>query len=159
MSLCSLCLVTAAVPCPVPAWQEASISFQFSVAENGYNAYFTAQDIGGSAEPFGVPYHDTLDALKESAETCPLCGLILERIEVFIAGFKESAREESWEVVRDSSFRLVARHDGMDGFAVVAKQRPASGQREFSFRVVALIGFCRGPGGIPDAQSPIKCTF
>lgn len=151
MRLCSLCSATTKIAHPTSAVRLPFGRIRYSFDDGGYCAYFMHPgETSLIDEPTILPYHDSREALKESAKTCNICNLVLDEIERRI-GHRDAP--DAWLSGDDSmqnwSFRLVSRKDGVDGFTVLAKEGSWASIDDSPLHVVAAVGFCRGTGMVP----------
>ncbi|KAF4458719.1 HET-domain-containing [Fusarium albosuccineum] len=154
MTICSLCLPALAVPTPLPTLQKPwlnRISALGSRSGSSSTPYFLApKDDNTPLDQVGVPHHSSLDALSRSAENCPLCQIIQQRVDKFIADFKQIEQDalsryftvdsQGHGLPDEWNFRLVRRLDGADGFSVLT-----SGKREWMIYLLDAFGFCVEP--------------
>ncbi|KAH7179900.1 heterokaryon incompatibility protein-domain-containing protein [Fusarium flagelliforme] len=147
MTICSLCSPALSRPSKLPTLPE-SWNKGCSFVESSSTPYFWAfKGNDTPPEEVGLPHHAGLDALKESAKECPLCEMILERVDKFIEGLERDKQEEHeryfvFERQRHGipekwTFSLVQRLDDADGFCVLAD----STNRKYLYLMDAF-GFC-----------------
>ncbi|KAL4728242.1 hypothetical protein ACLX1H_004984 [Fusarium chlamydosporum] len=101
-------------------------------------------------EKIGLPHHQGIEALTQSAKECPLCQMIVERVGKFVEGLKrdeQDAHKRYFVIDRQGhgipekwSFSLIQRLDGADGFSVLADSK----NREYIY-LMNVVGFCVNP--------------
>ncbi|KPM46358.1 hypothetical protein AK830_g187 [Neonectria ditissima] len=149
MPSCSHCLPALVVPTSLPALSKV---WWDRVGTLSTTPYFLARQ--DEAEPWdevGLPYHSSLDSLAQSAKDCSLCRFILQKAESFMSEFREleqNSQSRYFTIERGghglpeaSSFKLVQRFEGADGFAVVTNSN-----RDRVLYLVAVVGFAVEPG-------------
>ncbi|KAI3573384.1 heterokaryon incompatibility protein-domain-containing protein [Fusarium oxysporum f. sp. albedinis] len=149
MTICSLCLPALAIPSQLPTLPE---SFQESIGilETNSTPYLYSTKHPTSPSEFGLPHHSDLDSLSVSAKDCPICMLILKKVQHFVKDFEEMKNDthSRYFVIKRQghgvpdrwTFRLVQRLDGADGFSFLANSK----NRNFLY-LMDVIGFCVEP--------------
>ncbi|RSM12146.1 hypothetical protein CEP52_002610 [Fusarium oligoseptatum] len=143
MTICSLCLPALAVPTPLPILEKSRIGL-FSSRSPCSTPYYKA------AGDDALPHHSSLYSLSLSAENCPLCRIILQKIEDFIQDFKQIEQNAFYKAlyVDDGGhglpaewiLRLAQRLDGADGFSVLANSKNGR-----FYYLIGVVGFCVEP--------------
>ncbi|KAH7166370.1 heterokaryon incompatibility protein-domain-containing protein [Dactylonectria macrodidyma] len=144
MSACSNCRAALLVPSTLP---EMSKSWWHQVGTIGTRNHFRLDpDATDSWDTVGLPYHSSLESLAQSSRDCPLCQLILQKFEGLVTEFQKlelGSVERYFSIERgghglpvESSFRIVRRFDGGDGFLVFTNSH-----RDKVLYLVAVIGF------------------
>ncbi|SPJ79275.1 related to tol protein [Fusarium torulosum] len=163
MKICSFCLPALSIPSQLPAFPE-SWREKVSILECSSTPYFVRVKDATPIDQIGLLHHADLDALSATAEKCPLCKMILQKVKSFIKDFKdvqEDPKSRYFIIERQGhgipdkwTFRLVQRLDGADGFSVLVNTK--------SERIIYLIdvfGFCVEPEkslySIPNADTNI----
>ncbi|EEU38153.1 uncharacterized protein NECHADRAFT_48202 [Fusarium vanettenii 77-13-4] len=146
MTICSLCLPALVVPTPLPTLQRSGVGSLHPCAIPFVRIHGDDDD-APAIDQVGLLHHSSLDSLSLSAENCPLCRVILQKIEKFIQDFKQmeqSAYDRAWWIDHLGhalptkwTLRLVQRVDGADGFVVVA-----SSKNEKYLYMIDVFGFC-----------------
>ncbi|KAM6522817.1 hypothetical protein FALCPG4_012431 [Fusarium falciforme] len=147
MTICSLCLPALRVPTPLPILQRSNVSRLHPC----YIPFLSAsRDDAPVIDQVGLLHHSSLDSLSLSAENCPLCRVILQKIDKFIKDFKQmeqNAYNRAWWIDHlghalpvEWTLRLVQRVDGADGFVVFA----ISKNEEYLY-MIDVFGFCVEP--------------
>jgi hypothetical protein len=99
-------------------------------------------------DPVGRLYHSSIENIRDSAEQCDLCNLILSAVDKVITEL-DGATEE--KILRYNSrpdrlifeLSLTTRRDGGDGFWVFSKSEDSR-----TIYLVAAIGFCVQDGTV-----------
>ncbi|RSM14444.1 hypothetical protein CDV31_005461 [Fusarium ambrosium] len=147
MTICSLCLPALVVPTPLPILQ---ISNAGSLHPCSIPFLQASRDDSPAIDQVGLLHHSSLYSLSLSAENCPLCKVILQKIEKFIEDFEQMERnayDRAWWIGHlghalpvEWTLRLVQRVDGADGFVVLARSK-----NEQILYMVDVFGFCVEP--------------
>ncbi|KAK7398327.1 hypothetical protein QQX98_012296 [Neonectria punicea] len=149
MSVCPRCLPALAIPTTLPVLSK--VWWDRVGTLNKTHCFLARRNEAEPWDDVGVPYHPNVDSLAQSADECPLCGFVLQKVESFMAEFRDLeqnslARYFTIErgghgLPETSSFRLVRRFDGADGFAVFTNSN-----RDWVLYLVAVVGFVAEPG-------------
>lgn len=147
MTICSLCLPALVVPTQLPILQGSDAGSLHPCAIPFVRA---SRDDVPALDQVGLLHHSSLDSLSLSAENCPLCRVILQKIEKFIQDFKQmeqNAYNRAWWIDHlghalpaEWTLRLVQRDDEADGFVVLA----ISKNEEYLY-MIDVFGFCVEP--------------
>ncbi|KAI8714057.1 HET domain-containing protein [Fusarium sp. LHS14.1] len=146
MTICSLCLPALAVPTPLPILKQpgtiidtlnpCSTPFLKDIANNPI-----------TIDRYALLHHSSLDSLLLSAENCPLCKIILQKIQDLIHDFKQLEHNVFYRHMYsnhglpvDWVLGLAQRVDGADGFTVLANSKD-----ERILYLVDVFGFCVEP--------------
>ncbi|KAM0301545.1 hypothetical protein HYE67_006634 [Fusarium culmorum] len=150
MTICSLCSPALSSPSELPTLSESWNSGCSIVESSSTPCFWAHKDCETPPEDIGLPHHVGLDALTESAKECPLCELILKRVDKFIQGLKEVEKDPHYRyfvlevqghgVPETWFFKLVQRLDGGEGFAVLANSK-----KKRSMYLMDVFGFCVNP--------------
>ena len=150
MTICELCSPALTRPSKLPTlpepWNKGC-----AFVESSSTPYFVAfKGNDTPPEDVGLPHYAGLDALKESAKECPLCRMILERVDEFVEGLERDEQDEDQRYVvferqrhgipDEWVFSLVQRLDDADGFCVLAD----STNRKYLY-LMNVFGFCVDP--------------
>ncbi|KAH8656755.1 heterokaryon incompatibility protein-domain-containing protein [Ilyonectria robusta] len=147
MSACSYCRAAFSVPSTLPILPESWRYFVGSIGTRSPTYYFQlSRDAADSWDTIGLPHHSSPDSLTQSSRDCPLCRLILQKFEGLVAEFREvepGSVERYFQIERgghglpvESTFKIVRRFDGGDGFSVLTNSNRGS-----VLYLVAVIGF------------------
>lgn len=99
-------------------------------------------------DPIGVPYHENINALAESAKTCDLCAVVQAGVQAWRCSWKEYARSDgepggfenlTWKSPLEERLWLTETATEKQGFGVWALNRGWAPQ---SLYLLALVGFC-----------------
>ncbi|KAH7240551.1 hypothetical protein B0J15DRAFT_553414 [Fusarium solani] len=147
MTICSLCLPALVVPTQLPILQGSDVGSLHPCAIPFVRA---SRDDAPAIDQVGLLHHSSLDSLSLSAENCPLCRVILQKIEKFIQDFKQMEQNAynraRWidhlghALPAEWTLGLVQRDDEADGFVVLA----ISKNEEYLY-MIDVFGFCVEP--------------
>ncbi|KAF4964407.1 hypothetical protein FSARC_7672 [Fusarium sarcochroum] len=151
MAICSLCLPALRIPSRLPVIPD-SWNNRVSVLEDSSTPCFLADEDGATPyDQVGLPHLTGLDLLALSSQTCPLCRVILQKVESIIAEFKKMEENtflkyaffEGWGqgLPEIWTFKLVQRLDGADGFSIIINSK-----KQNLFFLLDAFGFCVEPG-------------
>jgi hypothetical protein len=148
MTLCELCKsipLDGIPPFPRNYWNGRS-SWKY------IHVFIESQEISqpGTIKQVGLPHYPNLRALRDSANTCHLCNLILTAVDNVVAELNDVTEEK---ILRYNNrpgrptfeLWLTKRRDGGDGFWVFS-----SGDASSDFYLVAAVGFCVKEGMIVE---------
>lgn len=157
MPLCSFCVTAASVPSRLPPRPEG-IAGKGPAGYHSHSAYLLTSLKDAARDDIGAPYHESLDAIRKSAATCPLCDLVLHEMDDFINNLRDDLRPRFDKAVTSWRFRLISREDKVDGYAVVAEDTQWDGGAVKNMKnhvpdldqlqVIAVVGFCRRSGDV-----------
>ncbi|KAM0260333.1 hypothetical protein ACHAPA_010309 [Fusarium lateritium] len=149
MTICSLCLPALRIPSQLPdfpeSWREHT-----SILECSSTPYFRHVKDSTPIDQIGLLHHEDLDSLLTSADECPLCKIIFQKVKSFVKDFEdmqEDPQQRYFVIERQGhalpdkwTFRLVQRLDGADGFSVLANSK-----NEKMIYLMNVFGFCVEP--------------
>ncbi|KAH3970438.1 hypothetical protein HBI81_020610 [Parastagonospora nodorum] len=96
-----------------------------------------------TAEPLGLPFHQSLEALREAAPTCAICSVVASQVSRFQTAFAEKGQDDYRQKEGPGWEMYVAKGKNQDsGFMVVAKDQG----RGTCVWVLAAVGVCCGDG-------------
>ncbi|UPK94643.1 hypothetical protein LCI18_005578 [Fusarium solani-melongenae] len=149
MTICSLCLPALAVPTPLPILKKPRTNID---TLNPCSTPFL-KDIANNPitiDRYGLLHHSSLDSLSLSAGNCPLCRIILQKIQKLIHDFEQLKHNALYRSVYSHHYRhglpvelalgLAQRVDGADGFTVLANSKD-----EKILYLIDVFGFCVEP--------------
>ncbi|KAH7233075.1 heterokaryon incompatibility protein-domain-containing protein [Fusarium tricinctum] len=149
MAICSLCLPTLRIPSQLPVFPE-SWHERASILECSSTPYFIRGKDATPIDQIGLLHHTDLDALSVSAEKCPLCKIISQKVKGFIQDFENMQQDPKlryFVIERQGhgfpdkwTFRLVQRLDAADGFSVLVNSKS-----EKIIYLIDVFGFCVEP--------------
>ncbi|KIL88236.1 tol protein [Fusarium avenaceum] len=149
MTICSLCLPALRIPSQLPAFPD-SWHERASILECSSTPYFLPGKDATPIDQIGLLHHADLDSLSASAEKCPLCKILLQKVKSFIQDFEdmqEDPQSTYFVIERQGhglpdkwTFRLVQRLDAADGFSVLVNSK-----NEEILYVIDVFGFCVEP--------------
>lgn len=147
MTICSLCLQALVVPTQLPKLQGSDAGSLHPCAIPFVRA---GRHDAPAIDQVGLLHHSSLDSLSLSAENCPLCRVILQKIKKFIQDFnqmEQNAYNRAWWIDHlghalptEWTLRLIQRVDEADGFVVVAISK-----NEKYLYMINVFGFCVEP--------------
>ncbi|KAM0432633.1 hypothetical protein ACHAQK_009482 [Fusarium lateritium] len=149
MTICSLCLPALRIPSQLSAFPE-SWREHASILECSSTPYFRRVKDSTPIDQIGLLHHEDLDSLLTSADECPLCKIIFQKVRSFVKDFEdmqEDPQQRYFVIERQGhalpdkwTFRLVQRLDGADGFSVLANSK-----NEKMIYLMNVFGFCVEP--------------
>lgn len=134
MSLCSLCLAVPWSSLPPPrkfelgcktADEDDMLAFGFRLPEG-----HESPDNQALQQPLGLPFHENLETLAQSAKSCPLCAVVQSGVQVWINSWEDAAknykqfivlRMDSEPIPVKEQLRITKRLGAVQGFIVWAK--------------------------------------
>jgi hypothetical protein len=157
MSLCQLCLTI-----PIEELPPVSEHFSALLGSFKYINEFWDERLQDDPEiakpPIGFPYHPDLHTLRDSANKCDLCNLVLTAVDNFISEFPSTPDEKSearrkynsnYDYSPTFKFWITKRNKFGDGFLVwTTSDNPRN------IFLVAGVGFC-----VQEGMMTHCCSF